>query len=203
MVQHAYDFLKDDPKVGYLVEACPLLPIPQIDLPFDLYLIKSIVSQQLSTKAAATIYSRFEKLFPESTPTLNGVIEIDREKLRSAGLSYSKAEYAKNVAQYFMNNEVTNLIDKSDQEIISDLTSIKGVGTWTVQMLLIFKLNRPDILPLEDLIVRKGIMSILDVNEYDKESKAYIIEHANRWKPHRSYISRLMWAAKGNQLLDI
>ena len=108
-------------------------------------LIESIISQQLSTKAATTICNRFLSLFRNTTfPTPEQVLKINVEKLRSAGVSYSKAAYIKNIAQAFKDEkiEIEKIKKMTDEEVITELIKIKGVGKWTAEMILIFTLNR-------------------------------------------------------------
>jgi DNA-3-methyladenine glycosylase II len=125
-------------------------------------LMKSIVSQQLSTKVADVIWGRFINLFEDNKPHPLQIIDFDIETMKSVGLSGQKANYIKNVSIYFTDN---NLIDfdwrgLSDEEIIQILTKIKGVGVWTVQMILIFTLKRPDVFPVLDLGIQQGIKKL-------------------------------------------
>ena len=121
----------------------------------DLYLslMKAIVSQQLSVKAAATIWQRFLVLFKDGYPHAKILLKMKDDKLRSVGLSYQKAGYLKNIARFSSEKtlDYAKLRSKPDEELIEYLVEIKGVGRWTVEMLLMFSLNREDILPLDDL----------------------------------------------------
>ena len=205
MLQQAYDFLIKDPTLSSLVIACQLPNIEPSEESMANHLIRSIVSQQLSTKAAATIYRRFTDLFKNNQVDLDILLSKDDDELRSAGLSYSKSSYVKNVASYFLNvkQQDINWNTIEDQNIISELTQIKGVGVWTVQMILIFKLNRPDVLPLDDLIVRKGLINILNINPDTPNIKTVLTDIASQWQPYRSYVSRLMWKAKELNLINL
>ena len=122
-------------------------------------IVRSIVYQQLSGKAAKKIHQRFINIFKLSQyPDPKDVINISKEELKSVGLSHMKADYIKNVASYFEENPkvIATLDQKTDEEIINLISSIKGVGVWTVQMFLIFTLNRPDVFPVTDLALQKG-----------------------------------------------
>ena len=133
-------------------------------LEFDIYhyLLDSIVSQQLSIKVADIIFNRVLDLFPERYPEANYLINLDDEVLRKAGLSYRKVSYLKNVASFSLNNSMDYefLQKMSDVEIINYLTQIKGVGKWTVQMLLMFPLDRPDVFPVDDLGIQTNMKAI-------------------------------------------
>ena len=136
-------------------------------------LLSSIVSQQLSGKAATTIFNRFLTLFPDHYPHPDLLSQLDIPILRSVGLSNQKAAYLKNVAlfskQYDLENHAWDSM--SDVEIIEFLTQIKGVGTWTVQMLLMFTLSRPDVLPLGDLGIQQGMAKLYSIEATGKELK--------------------------------
>lgn len=161
-------------------------------------LIKSIVSQQLSVKAASTIHGRFLDLFENNFPDAELLLKLDDNQLRSAGLSGQKTKYVKNVASFFIENE---LFDKdwskeSDQQIIALLTEIKGVGKWTVEMILMFVLSREDILPVLDLGIQQGIMQLYGVTAEKKELYALMEEISKPWKPYRSIACLYLWAIK-------
>lgn len=189
--------LKKDVVLEKLIESIePLTPI----IPHkDIYpsLVRSIVSQQLSTKAAASIHQRFLDTVGKDHDK-QVLIVMDDEILRSLGLSYSKIKYIKNIAQFFLDNPAfdSDITSMADEEIIENLVQIKGVGVWTVQMLLIFTLGSEDVLPLDDLIVRKGIIYHYGLDETAKDIKQQCMNVGENWKPYRSTGSRYMWAAK-------
>ena len=166
----------------------------------DLYfiLIRSIVSQQLSIKAASTIFDRFLCLFPKKYPNAKKILKLDNEKLRAAGLSYQKASYIKAVATYALTHDLTSQhIDKlSNEEIILELTAIKGVGKWTVEMILIFGLKRPDVFPYDDLIVKNRIITLYHISSKGKQLKTDCHQIAEHWKPYRSIASLFLWESK-------
>ncbi len=161
-------------------------------------LVRAIVFQQLSGKAASTIYGRFLALFGKKHPTPKKLAIADIETLRSAGLSNQKAGYVKNVAHFFVTEKLSrkNWDIIADDEIINYLTQIKGVGKWTVQMLLMFTLHRPDVLPIDDLVVQQAMVEIYDIKETGKARKKKMIAIAEQWRPYRSYASRYLWKWK-------
>ncbi len=180
--------------------------IDKIDLPVrsskaNVYesLIGSIVSQQLSVKAASTIHSRFLGLYDGSTPKPNQILATGHETLRAVGLSNQKAGYMKNLAEYFLSNPIENKhwLSLSDEEIIKELSSIKGIGVWTVQMMLMFNLGRPDILPVDDLIIRQFIVKYYNIEATSKKEELEKIHKiASKWSPYRSHACLYLWASK-------
>ena len=184
--------LKRDPSLKELFYNPPIENLyPESN--FFQSIIRSIVYQQLSGKAARKIHQRFINIFKlDKYPDPKDVLNISNEKLKSVGLSYMKVDYIKNVATYFIENPkiITSLDYKSDQEIIDLVSSIRGVGVWTVQMFLIFTLNRPDVFPVTDLALQKG---------YSAYYKKKIIRSKNnvrsfkKWIPHRTTMSLYFW----------
>lgn len=167
----------------------------------DIYLslIRSILGQQLSVKAAKTIYERFLTLFENHYPSKEILSSLDIEILRSKGLSRQKASYVKNIAVYFSEPEIEkiNWSKLSDEEIMKKLTSIKGVGKWTVEMLLMFTLDRPDIFPDGDLAIQNGMKEMYGLHHLSKkELLVKMREIAEAWRPYRTYASKYIWAAK-------
>src|SRR5215211_3932242 len=129
--------------------------------PADAYgaLLRSIVGQQLSTKAARSIFTRLTDLFGGTTPTPEELLAADPEALRSAGLSRPKVSYIRSLAQHVEDGQLhlASLEEMSDDEVIAELTAVKGLGVWTAHMFLIFHLRRPDVLPVGDLGVRRAV----------------------------------------------
>ena len=185
--------LKRDPSLKELFYNPPIENLyPESN--FFQSIIRSIVYQQLSGKAARKIYQRFINIFKlDKYPDPKDVLNISNEKLKSVGLSYMKVDYIKNVATYFIENPkiITSLDYKSDQEIIDLVSSIRGVGVWTVQMFLIFTLNRPDVFPVTDLALQKGYSA------YYKKKKLsdpkIMLDHSKKWIPHRTTMSLYLW----------
>ena len=159
-----------DPKLAAVM---PHLTLPDVEIHNDIYhdLLGSIISQQLSVKAAATIENRFFNLFPDRQPYPALLVTMETEVLRGCGLSGQKASYMRNIAQYWIDNQALNRDWRamSDDEIIAALTTIKGVGKWTVQMILMFRLNRPDVFPIDDLGIRQGMIKLYEVQETGKD----------------------------------
>lgn len=160
-------------------------------------LVESIIGQQLSGKAADTIFKRFLKLFGDNKfPTPQKLLKTDVEKLRSAGMSYSKASYIKNIAQAFKNGnlDIKILRKLSDEDVKKELTKIKGVGNWTAEMTLIFTLKREDVFSLGDAGLRRAIKNL-----YKIEKDADILKLAEKWKPKRSYACWYLWKSLDNE----
>ncbi len=154
-------------------------------------LIESIISQQLSNKAATSIYNKFLSLFKHiAFPTPEQILNIDIEKLRSAGMSYSKGQYVKNIAKAFRDGEliVEKIIKLSDEEVIKELTKIKGIGKWTAEMTLIFTLKREDVFSIGDAGLKRAIKNL-----YNLKDEKEILKLSQKWKPKRSHASWYLW----------
>ena len=190
-LQHA------DPKLAVLIDRVGKfsLGLQSYKSPFD-SLLKAIVYQQLSGRAAAAIYQRVCELFPRNRPTPNLILQISEPMLRGAGLSWAKVAALKDLAEKTLQGMVPSnriLDDLDDEEIIRRLTQVRGVGQWTVEMLLIFGQGRPDILPTNDLGIRKGFMYTFQRPKLP--SPAYIKTQGKRWQPYRSVASWYLWRA--------
>lgn len=190
--------LSKDLVLKRLVEAIPFRELAINSQGVYLDLLGSIISQQLSIKVAAVIERRFLAIFPDNMPHPHLLIEKDIPTLRSAGLSQQKAAYLQNVATFFQEE---NLLEKDwsgmdNDEIIRYLTQIKGVGKWTVEMILMFSLSRPDVLPLDDLGIRQGIANLYGVTETGKPMLQRMTDIAAAWQPYRSYACLYLWRYK-------
>ena len=161
-------------------------------------LAMAICGQQLSTKAAATIWGRIEELFGGKTPEPKAVIAADPQELRDAGLSWSKVSYFRDLAEHVLDGELDlkRLPELPDEEIIAELTEIKGIGRWTAEMFLIFHLGRPDVLSTGDLGIRKGFQLAYGLDEMP--SPAELDEIGERWSPHRTLASLYFWRSLDN-----
>lgn len=166
-------------------------------------LVKSVVFQQLSGKAAGTIYNRLAgvcegQIHPES------ILNKDVETLRRAGLSASKTEYVRNIARFALDYglEEDKLVQMGDEELITYLTQIKGVGRWTAEMLLMFHLMREDVLPLDDLVIRNRMKLLYKIDRLTrrKENLA-LLELAESWRPYRSIACLYLWKSDFTQYL--
>ncbi|MEK7587447.1 MAG: DNA-3-methyladenine glycosylase [Patescibacteria group bacterium] len=184
-----------DPILFSVLENIPnnhqLTPKKSPDIFSDL--IESVICQQLSNKAGATIFERFRTLFPKKIITPKKVLAMPDEKIRSTGPSWSKVSYIKNIARAVVsgNLDLQKINEKSDEDVIVELTKIKGIGRWTAEMFLMFTLGREDIFSYGDLGLRKGIMKLYG---YKKEPTEQQMEKlATRWKPYRTYAARILW----------
>ncbi|MCX7009366.1 MAG: DNA-3-methyladenine glycosylase 2 family protein [Kiritimatiellaeota bacterium] len=163
----------------------------------DLYraLLDAIVSQQLSGRAAATIFERFLDLFPDREPTPRRLQAMSLPRLRSAGISRQKAGYLKNVAAFALRQPLdrATLRRMSDDKIIAQLTTIKGVGRWTVEMLLMFSLGRRDVFPLDDLGIQLAMKKLYRLRGHGRQLHKRMLAIASRWQPERSLACRYLW----------
>ncbi|HMO62446.1 MAG TPA: DNA-3-methyladenine glycosylase 2 family protein [Ferruginibacter sp.] len=169
--------------------------------PVWLHLCASITSQQLSTKVAEVIYNRFISLYPRQTPTLQLIVDTPHEALRSIGLSNAKAGYVKNVCVFFLNHKLTDaaLHKMSNEALIKLLTQIKGVGQWTVEMILMFALGREDVFAADDLGIQQAMIKLYKLDTADKKQlKQQMLQIAAKWSPYRTYACRYLWGWKDN-----
>lgn len=156
-------------------------------------LVRAIVYQQLSGKAASTIYGRYKDLFTgNSYSDPLKVLKKSHESLRSAGLSNQKAAYIHNIAEAFQTAAVPSNFDSlNDEEVIACLTAIKGVGPWTAEMFLMFTLNRLDVLSVSDLGIRKGLQLFCELDELPDPD--FMIKTAEPWRPYRTLACCYLW----------
>jgi DNA-3-methyladenine glycosylase II len=181
------DALRSDEYLGPVVaDHGPIALEPAPD-PFERLLV-SILRQQVSMDAAAAIEAR---LFDRIEPTPESTLEADPETLREAGLSASKAEYAQNLAAAWRENDWSRayFAEHADDDVVAELTTVRGIGTWTAKMFLVFGLGREDVFPVEDLGIRKAMWQVVD----EDLTRAEMVETAERWKPYRSYASEYLW----------
>jgi DNA-3-methyladenine glycosylase II len=159
-------------------------------------LFRAIVYQQLSGKAAATIMGRVMANYPRRALKPAAVLATSDAALRAAGMSRAKVLSVKDLATKTLDGTVptlARLMKMDDAEIISRLVAVRGIGTWTVEMLLIFRLGRPDVLPVADFGVRKGFMLTYGLKELPAAKR--ILDHGERWRPYRSVASWYLWRA--------
>jgi DNA-3-methyladenine glycosylase II len=163
--------------------------------PGDAYgaLLRSIVGQQLSTKAARSIFERLTALFDDRTPTPRELLDTDPEKLREVGLSRAKVAYLRDLAERVEDGELDlgRIAELPDEEVAAELTQVKGLGPWSVQMFLIFHLGRPDVLPAGDLGIRRAVQ--VEYGLDDLPDAAELERIAEPWRPHRSLASLYLW----------
>lgn len=189
-------FKKVDPHFYSHIESIGVLDFDEHEKT-DAYnsLIRAIMGQQLSVKASQTIYNRFLDLFETSYPDPFTLIHLDDATLRSKGVSRQKAGYVRNVAQFFIDQKWLDIDIETigDEIVIEKLTSIKGVGLWTVQMMLMFKLNRPDIFADDDLGVQNAMKAIYGIDAKGKALKKIIKEQSSAWSPYRTIGCMYLW----------
>ena len=161
-------------------------------------LTESIVYQQLSGKAAGTIYGRFLTLFPKKKPTPKALLKLTDEAIRATGISSQKLSYLRDLAQKFVDKTINEkgLEVWSDDEIRAHLVMIKGIGRWTADMFLIFYLNRSDVLPTGDLGIQKGFMKLFNMKKMPTPERMEKLARA--WSPHRTVASRYLWMIQDN-----
>jgi DNA-3-methyladenine glycosylase II len=168
--------------------------------PHDAYgaLLRSIVGQQLSTRAARTIYERLIEIFGGRTPTPRELLEIDPELIRAAGLSRAKVAYLRDLAEHVEDGELDlqALPELDDDDVSAQLTAIKGLGPWTVHMFLIFHLGRPDVLPVGDLGIRRAVQVQYGLKELP--GAADLERIAEPWRPWRSLACLYLWSSLDN-----
>lgn len=194
MIEAAKTYLSKDEKFKPLIEKIQIdLPVTDGDVYF--YLIRSIVYQQLSGKAAGTIFGRFLELFSEGYPYPEPLLGFDITDLRAVGLSRQKASYILNVAEFFQTHQLENKDwqEMEDDEIIQFLTQIKGVGKWTVQMILMTTLHRTDVFPIDDLGIQKGIQKLYAFEDKGRSLKKKMLELSEPWRPYRTVASFYLW----------
>ena len=162
-------------------------------------LVRSIVGQQLSTKAARTIYERLTELFGGKTPSPAELLAADPEEVRSAGLSRPKVSYLRSLAEHVESRELEldRLSELSDEEVSEQLTAVKGLGQWTADMFLIFHLGRPDVLPVGDLGIRRAVERAYELD--DLPDVARLTEIGEPWRPQRSLASLYLWRSLDNE----
>ena len=187
------DLLNRDEKMRILISK---FGWPDFDPKQDYFqsLLRSIVFQQLSGKAANTIYERFINLIPKTvTLSPKEVLKLDKDEMRKTGLSFQKINYLRNLAYFFENNsfQKKDVERMTDEEISNVLTLIKGIGPWTVDMFLMFTLNRADILPYTDLGIQKGFKKIFNMNNLP--SKKEMETHSKIWRPYRTIACWYLW----------
>ncbi len=184
-------FLRRDPALVKIIDSVGDYSLKKRNNHFAV-LVESIISQQLATGAAEAIFSRFKALYPKF-PTASEILATRKSRLRSTGLSSMKVEYIKDLAKKVDKGKIKirSLSKTSDEEVITHLTQVKGIGRWTAEMFLIFSLGRQDVLPIHDLGLRKGVQMAFSLPELPKPSEVENI--GKRWKPYRSIATWYLW----------
>ncbi len=164
-----------------------------------LHLCNSIMSQQLSTKVADVFQKRFINLYSTKNPTAQEIAATPFETLRGIGLSNAKANYVVNVCNFFIEEKITDakLHKMSNEDLIKYLTQIKGVGQWTVEMLLMFTFGREDVFAVDDLGIQQAICKLYNIDATDKKAmKKKMLLVSKKWNPYRTYACRYLWGWK-------
>jgi DNA-3-methyladenine glycosylase II len=185
-----------DPVLAAIIDEVGPLGDPRAGRPSDHYgaLVRSIIGQQLSTKAARAIYTRLTERYGGRTPTPQEVLADDPDEMRAAaGLSRAKILYLRSLAEHVLDGELEleRLDDLPDEEVISELVAVKGIGTWSAHMFLMFQLQRPDVLAVGDLGIRRAMMIRYGLPELPNAATMERI--AEPWRPYRTLACRYLW----------
>ncbi|MEP7320947.1 MAG: DNA-3-methyladenine glycosylase 2 family protein [Saprospiraceae bacterium] len=188
-------------KDAIMIPVIEKIPFPKLAttlVPLSEALVESIVYQQLSIKAAATIYKRLLAKFPDEKLDLLKLSRMKTETLRSVGLSYQKADYMRNIANFFLSaeNQGIDWHSMPEDELLKRLTVIKGVGIWTVQMIMISPMGKLDVFPAQDLGVQQGIVRLYNLTETGKPLIKKMHEIAESWRPYRTIACMYLWRWK-------
>jgi DNA-3-methyladenine glycosylase II len=165
-------------------------------------LVGSITGQQLSAAAAGTIWRRLLGLFDDKMPAPEQLIKIDDQKLRDVGLSWAKVRYVKDLAQHILDGrlDLDHIATMPNEQLIEQLTAVKGIGEWSAHMFMMFGLGRLDILPVGDLGIRKAMMRLYDLPELPDPARMVTIANENNWHPYESVASWYLWQSLDNNL---
>jgi DNA-3-methyladenine glycosylase II len=192
-------YLNKDLKLSPLLKGKPYALKKRKNTPVRL--IASILSQQLNTKVAKIIFLRFLDLYQGVEPNMQQVVETPPETLRSIGLSNSKVNYVHNVARFFIEHKISDkqLYSMEPEAVIELLTQIKGVGTWTVEMLLMFSLGHENVFAVDDLGIQQAMIKLYKIKyETKKELKTKMLKKAVNWAPYKTYACLHLWQWKDN-----
>lgn len=185
-------FKKHDPKLHAASLEFEIADLKQSD---DLFrdIVWTIIGQQLSGKAADTIFERFAKLFPGGLITPEKIIRLSDSDMRACGLSGAKSRAIKDLSQKIIDKtlNIEALPSLPDAEVLAELTKVKGIGPWTAEMLLMFSLGRPDVFSMGDLALRKEIMALHGWKKPPSDKR--LAEVFARWSPYRTYAARILW----------
>lgn len=163
-------------------------------------LVRTITGQQLSVLAARSIYGRLTARFEDRAPTPQEILDDEPEELRAAaGLSRAKVSYLRSLAEHVLSGELEleRLNELSEEDVIAELTAVKGIGVWSAHMFLMFHLDRPDVLPVGDLGIRKGIQLAYGLESLPLAAEMERI--AEPWRPHRTLACRYLWRSLDNE----
>lgn len=187
---------KQDPRLAVIIKKVGIFPPRKKSNNHFKELVESIVSQQLSVKASDTIFKRFCAIFPGGKfPKPEALLQMTDSKIRACGLSNSKVSFVKDLAARMVDGRLHfRGIDKmTEEEVISMLVSVKGIGRWTAEMFLMFALQRPDVFSHGDLGLRNAIIKLYKIKGPLSEKRALLI--SKKWSPHRTLACRYLWAS--------
>jgi DNA-3-methyladenine glycosylase II len=198
------------PHIEHLSKDKKLLPLLHTVTPYELKkrknvcvrLCASIMSQQLSTKVAAVIFKRFLALYDDKEPTPQQIIGTPFDTLRGIGLSNAKVAYVQNVARHMLDYKVEDkhFSKMTNEEVVAFLTTIKGVGRWTVEMLLMFTLGREDVFAVDDLGIQQAMARIYKIDPADKKAmREKMLKLSAKWAPYRTYACFYLWKYKDSK----
>jgi DNA-3-methyladenine glycosylase II len=190
--------LSKDKKLKKLIEAQQPYAL-SVQKKVYLNICTAILSQQLSTKVARVLHKRFLDIYGGKDPSAKQILETPATIFRNIGFSNAKASYVHNVCRFFIDNNITDarLYKMSDDEIMDLLIQIKGVGKWTVEMILMFTLGREDIFAMDDLGLKQSVIKLYNIKETDKKLLREKIEKISlRWSPYRTYACKYLWGWK-------
>jgi DNA-3-methyladenine glycosylase II len=194
-VYHSH--LSMDKKFSALLEGSEIMSLSKRRDVY-LHLCSSIMSQQLSTKVAGVIHKRFLDLYP-GKPSPQDILDTSFERLRSIGLSGAKVNYIQNVARFAIEQglDYKTLGGMDNEQVIEYLTQIKGVGRWTVEMLMMFTLGREDVFAVDDLGIQQAMIKLYRLDKEDKKKlKEKMLKISSKWSPYRSYACLHLWRYK-------
>ncbi len=201
-MDHIAYFQKKDKRIAKIIGE-PLSELRMLkNIP--LTLITSIMSQQLSTKVADVILERFLALYNGREPTLQQILDTPLTTLRSISLSNAKTTYVHNAATFCVEHNITDkkLNAITNEEVIELLTQIKGVGRWTVDMLLMFTLGREDVFAIDDLGLQQSMIKLYKINTTDKKQlREKLIRISDKWSPYRTYAGMYLWRWKDGKMI--
>ncbi|HXG54139.1 MAG TPA: DNA-3-methyladenine glycosylase [Vicinamibacterales bacterium] len=193
--------MRRDPILGAIIKTHGACELGAARDRFDHFamLVRAIVFQQLSTKAATTIHTRLVGYMPDGQPTPSSLALVTDEELRAAGISRQKATYLRDLCEKVQSGAVPleNIDSLSDEEVITALTTIKGIGRWTAEMFLIFRLQRPDVLPVGDLGIMNAIQKAYRLRKKPTPERMRKIGEA--WRPYRSIATWYLWRSLDNE----
>ena len=190
ILDQSIQYLLKDNKLKDLIKKYQIPEFKSKDNYFDA-LSKSIIYQQLSGKVAKIIYTRFLALFKKENPEPEKYLKINNSDLRKIGLSKQKINYINNLSIFFINNNVSQFKNLSEEEITNELISIKGIGQWTIDMFMMFTLCKTDILPIGDLGIKKAFKHLYDLQEFPSEQ--FMKEKSSDWRPYRTIACCYLW----------